>query len=111
MRNPTTHLAILARVALAFAVAGATVAPAMAQSGDVPKVEFEKHVLPNGLQLLLHVDRKLPIVHVNQWFHVGSKTSTPKQSPLLPGSSHTALYIESFSAGAAERFCAPLDAL
>lgn len=37
---------------------------------DIP---FEKHVLPNGLQLILHIDRKLPIVHVNQWFHVGSK--------------------------------------
>lgn len=39
----------------------------------LPKVEFEKYVLPNGLQVILHVDRKLPIVHVNQWFHVGSK--------------------------------------
>ena len=23
--------------------------------------------------MILHVDRKLPIVHVNQWYHVGSK--------------------------------------
>src|SRR4051794_38909206 len=38
-----------------------------------PKVDFEKYTLPNGLQVILHVDRKLPIVHVNQWFHVGSK--------------------------------------
>ena len=41
---------------------------------DIP---FEKHVLPNGLQLILHIDRKLPIVHVNQWFHVGSKNEKP----------------------------------
>ena len=39
----------------------------------MPKLEFEKYTLPNGLQVILHVDRKLPIVHVNQWFHVGSK--------------------------------------
>ena len=26
---------------------------------------------PNGLQVILHVDRKLPMVHVNQWYHVG----------------------------------------
>ncbi len=39
----------------------------------VPKVAFEKYVLPNGLQVILHVDRKLPVVHVNQWFHVGSQ--------------------------------------
>ena len=38
-----------------------------------PKVEFEKYTLPNGLNVILHVDRKLPIVHVNEWFHVGSK--------------------------------------
>jgi len=43
----------------------------------VPKVAFEKYVLPNGLQVILHVDRKLPIVHVNQWFHVGSKNEKP----------------------------------
>jgi zinc protease len=48
-------------------------AAASAPRAEVPKVAFEKHVLPNGLQLILHVDRKLPIVHVNQWFHVGSK--------------------------------------
>lgn len=45
---------------------------ARAQQSSVPKIEFEKYVLPNGLQVILHVDRKLPIVHVNQWFHVGS---------------------------------------
>ena len=43
-----------------------------AQQNSVPKIEFEKYTLPNGLQVILHVDRKLPIVHVNQWFHVGS---------------------------------------
>jgi zinc protease len=54
--------------------------PALAQkkaeakaSGAIPKVEFERYSLPNGLDVILHVDRKLPIVHVNQWYHVGSK--------------------------------------
>ncbi len=46
--------------------------PTTGQSA-LPKLEFEKYTLPNGLQVILHVDRKLPIVHVNQWFHVGSK--------------------------------------
>src|ERR1044071_4541948 len=44
-----------------------------ADSGTVPKISFEKYTLPNGLEVILHVDRKLPVVHVNQWFHVGSK--------------------------------------
>jgi zinc protease len=49
-----------------------TAAPAAA-SRPLPKIEFEEYTLPNGLQVILHVDRKLPIVHVNEWFHVGSK--------------------------------------
>src|SRR5262245_17890963 len=40
---------------------------------SVPRVQFEKYVLPNGLQVILHQDRKLPLVHVNLWYHVGSK--------------------------------------
>lgn len=54
--------------------------PLMAQNrtsqpntGSVPKINFEQYKLPNGLQVILHVDKKLPVVHVNQWFHVGSK--------------------------------------
>ena len=44
-----------------------------ADAGTVPKISFEKYTLSNGLQVILHVDRKLPVVHVNEWFHVGSK--------------------------------------
>ena len=51
--------------------------PRLHGSGRLPKVEFEKYTLPNGLQVILHVDRKLPIVHVNEWFHVGSKNEQP----------------------------------
>ncbi len=43
----------------------------------LPRVSFEKYTLPNGLQVILHVDRKLPVVHVNHWFHVGSKVERP----------------------------------
>src|SRR5215470_13995095 len=43
----------------------------------VPKVPFEKVVLPNGLQVILHTDKKLPLVHVNLWYHVGSKNEKP----------------------------------
>ncbi len=45
---------------------------AASKPGD-PHIEFEKITLPNGLQLILHQDKKLPMVHVNQWYHVGSK--------------------------------------
>ncbi|HEY6049902.1 MAG TPA: pitrilysin family protein, partial [Thermoanaerobaculia bacterium] len=81
--------ALRARIALLLAGALASASPAFAApaapakkasapkktavSAATPKIEFEKYTLPNGLQVILHVDRKLPIVNVNQWFHVGSK--------------------------------------
>ncbi len=57
---------------------GARSAPSTAPPPPAtPKIAFEKYALPNGLQVILHVDRKLPIVHVNEWFHVGSKNEKP----------------------------------
>ena len=46
---------------------------APAKASDMPEITFEKYTLPNGLQVILHVDRKLPMVDVNNWYHVGSK--------------------------------------
>jgi zinc protease len=40
-------------------------------------IECSKHVLANGLQVLVHEDRDLPIVAVNIWYHVGSKNERP----------------------------------
>ncbi|HEY4555105.1 MAG TPA: pitrilysin family protein [Lysobacter sp.] len=34
---------------------------------------FEEFTLPNGLRVIVHTDRKAPIVAVNIWYHVGSK--------------------------------------
>jgi len=45
----------------------------MINAQALPKIEFEKYTLKNGLQVLLHVDRKIPAVNVNLWYHVGSK--------------------------------------
>lgn len=35
-------------------------------------IKFEKTVLKNGLNLILHEDHSIPIVSVNLWYHVGS---------------------------------------
>src|SRR5687768_11266806 len=65
-------VAVLVLAAL-FAVSNSFMTVSVfAQQSSVPKIEFEKYALPNGMQVILHVDRKLPMVHVNQWFHVGS---------------------------------------
>ncbi|GHF18638.1 peptidase M16 [Kordiimonas sediminis] len=36
-------------------------------------IPYEKFVLDNGLTVIVHEDRKAPIVAVNVWYHVGSK--------------------------------------
>src|SRR5262245_42592208 len=38
---------------------------------DIPKLEFEKFTLPNGLEVILSEDHRLPLVAVNLWYHVG----------------------------------------
>src|SRR5262245_27744209 len=35
------------------------------------KLDFEKYTLPNGLEVVLRKDSRLPIVAVNVWYHVG----------------------------------------
>ncbi len=52
----------------------ATVANAASQ---IPEVKFEKYVLPNGLQVILHENHATPIVTVNLWYHVGAKNERP----------------------------------
>jgi zinc protease len=58
--------------------------PALAQeakpreSGREPlSITYEKYKLKNGLEVILSVDRKLPIVSVNLWYHVGAYHETP----------------------------------
>jgi len=65
---------LLALVALTPAVAPVAAEDAndaAATTGiDIP---YKKFVLKNGLTLIVHEDRKAPIVAVNVWYHVGSK--------------------------------------
>jgi len=43
----------------------------------VPDIAFEKYPLKNGLEVILHVDRRAPIVHIEVWYKVGSKDEVP----------------------------------
>ncbi len=58
-------LPVLAQAPVAPDAAAAT--PARV---DIP---YETFTLPNGLRVVVHTDRKAPIVAVNVWYHVGSK--------------------------------------
>jgi zinc protease len=40
---------------------------------DLPKIEYESFKLDNGLTVIVHEDKKVPMVAVNVWYHVGSK--------------------------------------
>ena len=40
-------------------------------------VPVRERTLGNGLRVLLHEDRRLPVVHVALWYHVGSKNEQP----------------------------------
>jgi len=44
---------------------------------DLPEIKYEKFTLPNGLRVIVHEDRKIPVVAVNVWYHVGSKDERP----------------------------------
>ena len=40
------------------------------------KIPFETYKLPNGLNVIMSVDKTTPTVAVNVWYHVGSKNET-----------------------------------
>src|SRR5215471_19478164 len=46
---------------------------------QVPDLAVDRSTLPNGLDLLLHTDRKAPLVHVNIRIRAGSKREKPGQ--------------------------------
>jgi zinc protease len=72
--RPSTLLSSLALVlAIAAPHAPAQTAPAIA----LPQVAFEKTTLPNGLELILIEDHRLPVVAVNIWYHVGPANEAP----------------------------------
>ena len=60
-------------LALVLVVAGLAGPSAQNQpaTSDVPRLEFEKYTLPNGLEVILSQKRGLPMVAVNLWYHVG----------------------------------------
>ncbi|MHC9085524.1 M16 family metallopeptidase [Luteimonas sp. RIT-PG2_3] len=44
------------------------------------EVASEEFTLPNGLRVIVHTDRKAPVVAVNIWYHVGSRNEPAGRS-------------------------------
>lgn len=51
---------------------GSVLAAASLGGQVIPRIQFEKYKLPNGLEVILHEDHSTPIVTVDTWYHVGS---------------------------------------
>jgi zinc protease len=72
---PSTKRFAATIVALVLFLAGLT---AFAQQNaakptqSFPELKYEKYRLPNGLEVILSQDHRLPLVAVNLWYHVGA---------------------------------------
>src|SRR6201982_2223996 len=69
MRKARLFVASLLILLLNF-TAAISAAPAKSDS-EWPQIHFEKYKLPNGLEVILSEDHRLPLVAVNIWYHVG----------------------------------------
>ncbi|RNF83583.1 M16 family metallopeptidase [Montanilutibacter psychrotolerans] len=94
-------------LALATAIGSVGFAPVTAVAAPAATVDIahEEFTLPNGLRVIVHTDRKAPIVAVNIWYHVGSKDEPAGRSGfahlfehlMFNGSeNHTGEYFEPF---------------
>ena len=69
-RNPFPLLLLIASMVAPGVV--------LAQGGiRPPKLNYTTAKLPNGLTVILSEDHSTPIVHLQLWYHVGSKNERP----------------------------------
>ncbi len=66
---------LLAGVSLAVMAAANSYA-----AGEFPTVTYEKYELPNGLKVILSVDKSAPVVATFVHYHVGSKNERPDRT-------------------------------
>ena len=82
MRSPLLRPAIIAGILLLWAPAG-LFSQAVQSSAPphtplkAPSIPFEQYTLPNGLQVILTEDHRLPLVAINIWYHVGPLNERP----------------------------------
>jgi zinc protease len=68
---PSVFRAVGLGLALILFCSGTGLARTEPSLPPAPTLDFEKQVLSNGLELILHRDPSLPLVAVNIWYHVG----------------------------------------
>jgi zinc protease len=70
------RVAVLALILVAVPLAAQSPAPAAPPAIPL-QVPFRQFQLLNGLNVILHQDRTVPVVAVNVWYHVGSANEKP----------------------------------
>jgi zinc protease len=70
---------LLSTTATVPAFAAPAISPSPAAAAPVAdlvarvKIPYDSFTLPNGLKVVVHTDRKAPVVAVSVWYHIGSK--------------------------------------
>jgi zinc protease len=72
MKTVPSSLVLAACIASAMLVPAHAATPNAAAPNAVLKLPFQKFTLPNGLEVIFHIDRSDPVVAVNLTAHVGS---------------------------------------
>jgi zinc protease len=74
-----TTLLMTATVAVAVPAVHDVGQPPVQPARDtaIPRLEFETLTLQNGLKVILSEDKRLPLVAVNLWYHVGPANEVP----------------------------------
>jgi zinc protease len=82
MTSSRTRAAVAAQLLLLMIWSRPGSHPLLAQTeagraSDVPNITYEKYTLPNGLEVILSEDHRLPLAAVNVWYHVGPANEEP----------------------------------
>jgi zinc protease len=65
------------RILSVLAVLWLLVGPVLAEPQERLSVDYIQFTLPNGLNVILHEDHTVPVVHTNLWYLVGSANEKP----------------------------------
>src|SRR5436190_8843132 len=73
----TAARSIRARAAATVLAAAVLLAPVSDAAVRPPRLNYTTTTLPNGLTVVFLEDHSTPIVHLQMWYHVGSKNERP----------------------------------